>query len=157
MLSLKEDKGFTLIEVLVVMVLFILVSGFALFLSLDSFRGYVYASDRNTLVSALQKARSQALANVNQKPHGVHINHSSNPKTYTVFEGSSWTDPSHDPSLDIRFEVNKNVVLTGVNDVIFSPLSGETGNNYTLALQDASRPYINNFININYEGRIDLQ
>ena len=70
---IKNYSGFTLIEMLVSMGIIILIAGFGLFLSMDFYRGYLFHYEKDLVISILQKARSQSLANIDEKPHGVYI------------------------------------------------------------------------------------
>ena len=129
MASLKIStvkKGFTLIELLVVMGLLTFVGGFSLIVSMDSFRGQTFHSERDTLLSTLEKARSQAINNMcfgpgctNGKAHGVHIQNNQ----YTIFQGVSFA--TRDIALDeVIAPKSKALSITGITDVIFAALSG---------------------------------
>jgi len=126
----KSGKGFSLIEVLVVIGIFFLIGGFALFVSMDAFRGSSFRSDRDLLVSALQRARAQAMNNIclgsaadcsDGKPHGVHIQSDK----YVIFQGDPYssTDPFN-VSFDSSTAVTKNPPTP--MDIIFEQLSGNT-------------------------------
>ena len=73
-------RGFTMIEILVVIGLFAIAGGFALWVSMESYRGSSFFADRDMFVAVLQRARAEAVNNVclgagctDGKPHGVHI------------------------------------------------------------------------------------
>ena len=68
---LKSDKGFTFIEILVVIAILGTLFAIGLLMSMEAYRGYSRRSDRDILVSALERARSSALANTNQQEWGV--------------------------------------------------------------------------------------
>jgi len=61
--------------------------GMALFLSMDFSRGYSFNYEENLLVGALQRARSQAMANVSQAKHGVCVIGTN----YVISEGDTCT------------------------------------------------------------------
>ena len=118
-------QGFTLIEILVVIGLLTFVGGFTLIVSMDSFRGYSFRSERTMLVAVLQKARSQAVNNMcfgagctDGKPHGVHIAAGS----YTIFQGASYV--AGDPLNEVVVPQSKAIALSGTTDVVFTELSG---------------------------------
>jgi len=113
-----QQFGFSLIELLVVIGIFAILASLALFFSIDFFRTYATNSEETTLVTALSKARSQSLANVNGVPHGVNVTAGS----YTIFEGSSFA--ARVPSLDQVIEANSAVHPTSSVEIVFEQLSG---------------------------------
>ncbi len=123
----RSSRGFTLIEILVVMGLFVILAGFGLFVSMDSFRGYMFRNERDVVISLLQKARSQAINNMcfgggctGGKAHGVHFG----PGQYVVFQGLSYV--SRDSAVDEVTPVENNASSVVGSDVIFSPLAATT-------------------------------
>lgn len=146
----KSGAGFTMIELLVVMTLLIFIAGFAMLMTMDSYRGYSYRTELNTAVSVLQKARSQAINNINQQPHGVHIDTVNN--QYVIFQGLPYsaTAPTN---VYIPFVTsNTNLQHIGLSEVSFSQLTGYaavTGGNLTL--KDATHSEV---ISLNNEGQI---
>lgn len=148
-----SQSGFTLIEVITVMAIFIILASLGLFLSMDFYKSFAFHNERKILVSILQKARSQSLANINQKPHGMYIDYAANPKTYTLFQGSNYA--SRDVNQDIVFQASWAVTPLGMTEVVFSQLSGQasvSGGNLTLrdSIHSDAVIFINN------EGRIDF-
>jgi prepilin-type N-terminal cleavage/methylation domain-containing protein len=110
-------SGFTLIEFLVVMSVMLVVFSMGLILSLDSYRGYSFRNERNLAVSVLQKARSRALANIDQQPQGVHVDTTGN--QYVIFEGSY--SPGASTNINIPF-IMPGLSHSGMNDILFNQL-----------------------------------
>ena len=144
-------RAFTLIEILVVIGLLIVIGGFTAFVSLESYRSAIFKDDRSLLVSALLKARSQAINNMcfgagctDGLSHGVHIESGA----YTVFQGTTYV-PS-DP-LNETYEGNPATVVGGMTDVVFEKLSGETTAG-TITLGDTALHA--STVTINSEGMI---
>jgi len=57
-----------------------IITAFGLVMNMNAFRGFSFRNDRDTMVAALQKARSQAINNIclgtgctDGKPHGVYF------------------------------------------------------------------------------------
>ena len=129
--------------------IFVLIGGFAVVLSMDSYRSYNVHSERSLLLGVLLKARSQAMANVNQKNHGVHFDQPG--VTYTLFQGLNYA--SRDPSFDIIFKSNPSYTLTGAIDVIFNQLNGKPNAPDSITLDDHALAVFN--VCINSEGQIN--
>ena len=143
-------QGFSLIEILIVMGLLAIIAGFGLVVSLDSYRSYNFRSEQNLIISLLQKARNQSINNINEKPHGLHIDQAA--KTYTLFQGANYAH--RDTAEDIIFQGNDNYQLAGLSEIIFTQLSGRVADNGDIILADGAHPAV--IININDEGRINL-
>lgn len=163
--SSHSVPGFTLIEILVVMGILVIVAGFGLFVSMDSFRGYSFHSERDSLISILQKARSQAVNNMcfgasactSGKAHGVHIAVQGGVLTYTVFQGNTYNAAD---TLNEVIPARYAAVAVGVGgftDITFSPLAATTTPTpitaRTLHLYDSAGKDSSD-ISINAEGQI---
>lgn len=113
-----------MIEILVVIGIFVVLSGLGLFLSLDFFRTHTANSEQVTLVSALSKARARSLANVDQNWHGVYIDTSS----YVLFQGDNATQnyTNRDSTLDESIPFGSSVSTATGLEVVFDRLTGNT-------------------------------
>jgi hypothetical protein len=82
------------------------------------------AEERDLFVSLLLSgARAQAIANVKETAHGIHIDNIN--KEYVLFEGTTYTPGS--ASNRMTPFTNDELTITngsGENDIIFEPLSG---------------------------------
>ncbi len=151
--------GFTLIEILVAMGIFILILTLGLLISMDFAKSFSYRSERNDIGSILQKARGESLNNINQTRHGVHFQGS--PLKYIVFECpaatpqcTSYSASSSDYSLDPSYGIS---VLSPALpfDIIFDQINGSCvncANPTSIKVSDGTKQYT---ISINSEGRID--
>src|SRR6185295_16918363 len=63
------------------------IAGLGLFITLDFYRSYAFRAERSTIVSTLQKARSQSMDNIDQTRHGVRFQ--IDPLKYILFECAS--------------------------------------------------------------------
>lgn len=131
--------GFTLIETLMVMGVFLMVSGFGLYVSMESYRGSLYHSDRDLVVMLLERARAQAINNLcygsdceDGKSHGVHIQSDK----YILFQGDAYD--AGDP-LNASFDADNNTQHSFTGDIIFSQLSGTTSAPATITLSGEGR------------------
>lgn len=160
-----NNKGFTLVEVLIVIGLLIMVFAFGLFISFDFYRSYSFYAESDVIVSILQKARNQSLNNINQARHGVYFDISSDDLKYVIFECDSENHPQctdyneRDESKDLVIESSYGMSITPESSfsVVFEQLSGSCASPNCLSdpliitLSDGRREYE---ITINNEGAI---
>ncbi|MDQ5922518.1 MAG: GspH protein [Patescibacteria group bacterium] len=125
----RDNKGFTLIEMVIVLALITIVGGLGLYFGLDSLRGYSFHSDRDVLVSVLQHARSEAISNIcrgegctDGKPHGVFIRPPEHPKSYVIFQGTDYAN--RDIDYDVVIDASSSTSFSGINEIVFERLSG---------------------------------
>lgn len=147
-------RGFTLIEVLIVISLLTMLAGLTLFFDVSSFRRTAFNAELATLAVALQTARADALNNINQSAHGVKI-YPGSYNGYVVFEGTDYShrDATKDVSIPSMYTVS--VAPLSADEVVFKQLSGEASTtNYTLALFDTNR-HASGTVVMNSEGLID--
>ena len=149
----RGKAGITLVEILIVIALFAFVGGSALIISMDSYRGFSFRNERDVIISALQKARSQAINNMcfgasctDGKAHGLHV---ASPNL-TLFQGGSYSVA--DPLNEVISANNNSAVLSGLTDVVFAQLSGDVASPGTITVTDTSLH--TSSITINSEGRI---
>lgn len=156
-------KGFTLVEILIVIGLLAIIGGFSAVVSLDNYRMSAFRDERKTLITALQRARAMSLNNINQEPHGVAVLPSDQPNFYVVFEGDSYGgyDPSTDELIPSVYPVEKGVGSLEV--VTFAQLSGETecdgapcDGTTAIRLSDPARSASVDIV-VNREGQIDWE
>ncbi len=112
-------RGFTLVEVLVVVALVSMVIAGGVAVSLSGISRASIASERAQLVSLLTTTRSRALANIHALPQGIRINEN----TYVLFEGSSWSASSNETHVSI--DRSSSVTVSGAAEVVFIPLSAD--------------------------------
>jgi type II secretory pathway pseudopilin PulG len=143
----KNDGGFTLIEITIVIALIIIIFGFGLTISFDSYRKDYLKTERDTLISILQKARGESINNINDIPHGFYFDGTD----YVLFEGFSYD--SRDVSQDLKIAKNPSITIDGLKEVIFEQLSGNANSVGDITLNNGIDPTIS--ININQEGRIN--
>ncbi len=118
-----RNKGFTLIEILVVIGLFTVILAFGMTINFSALMGGTFRSEQAKIVSALQRARSHAMANMFQKKHGfcydeVYFQ-------YKIFQGDK-----NNPNPEI-IDANKNINISGTPllcsstpGIVFDQLSG---------------------------------
>lgn len=141
----NQRRGFTLIEVMVSLGLLTVLGAIGLIMGLDFFRGYEFRYSQDSLVSILEKARSAAMANVNETAHGVAIASGS----YTLFEGLSYA--SRNVARDQEFRVESAIMFSGPTEIVFDQLSGRVDFPGTIIAQNRGRTII---FTVTHEGSI---
>jgi len=135
-------KGFTLVEIIVIIALITIVFSVGAFANVNLFTRQISISEESTLVGVLQKARSRAMNNIDASPHGVYVKNGE--MCYILFEGNSYTPgPSDfcDPvgnSQFIQREDKVEVNMGGIEEfeIVFKQLSGNTEDDGTISLLD---------------------
>lgn len=120
-------RGFTMIEILLVFALLAIISGTALVMGMDAYRGNTFRSDRGLLIAALERARSESINGMclgsdcaDAEPHGVSIQQDQ----YIIFQGPAYD--SRDAGEDDPIPASALVSRGGLSEVVFSALSGTT-------------------------------
>lgn len=162
----RLTNGFTIIEMLIVVSIIVTVGGIGLFFGFDSLRGYSFRSDRDVLVSALQHARAEAMANIcrgtctDGKPHGVYVdavNHK-----FIIFQTENSNNPKYiDQTIEDKSynaEIDGSSLVTHNNgvdtEVVFKQLSGETSCSVSCDITLKDNTGRIDILHINSEGQI---
>jgi prepilin-type N-terminal cleavage/methylation domain-containing protein len=127
MLLLKisiAKRGFSLIELVVVLGMLAGVASLTLVISMQSYHSSSFADTQTLLITALYKARSQALSCVcigtvctAGKAHGVHIT----PTQLIIFQGD-YFNAADDTNEYIPIS-NRSVSFSDISDVVFDVLT----------------------------------
>ena len=120
-------RGFTLIEILVVVAIFTILASLGLFMTMDAYRATSSRSERDIVVSLLEQARSRAMNN---------------------YEGTTWGVCYLAPNYEI---FSGNDCAAGSSRIIFSQLAGTT-TAIDIPITQNGRTDI---ISINHEGTIN--
>ena len=159
-ISTTNARGFTLLEVLVVMGLLIVVAGFGLIVSFDDYRGFNFRNERDIIVNVIQKARGQAINNMcygagctDGKPHGVYFGTAGK---YIIFQGASYdathlsADAQQDEVIDAK---DGAAALSGMTSATFNRLRADatTVGGTALTVTQSGRTSV---ITIEPEGRV---
>jgi len=117
----KNNKGFSLIEIVVVLGIFILILAVGLVVNLSFFKSDIFSAERRTIVSSLEKARSRAMTNMYQTPHGFcYIE-----PNYVIFRGDTCAPASTNEIIGANAEIAEHA-STILPTVVFSQLTGTT-------------------------------
>jgi prepilin-type N-terminal cleavage/methylation domain-containing protein len=135
--------GFTLIEIIVVIAIFSALILFGLFMSMETLRGTLQRSERDTIVSLLERARSRAMNNIEQASWGMCYL----APDYVVFKGTVCSAAAVIDTVAASPGTATTGLLAGI---VFSQLAGTT----TPATVTVTQGIRTSTIEINYEGTI---
>lgn len=147
-------QGFTLIEVIITITLFSMLLSLGVILSMDVYRGTLYRSTRQVLISSLTTARGRALSNMYQSPHGVCYL----APNFIIFRGTTYSASS---AFNETVPGNPAVTLTATGNfftcgsgtgIVFSQLSATTSNNGTITVAESG--HASETVSVNSLGTI---
>jgi prepilin-type N-terminal cleavage/methylation domain-containing protein len=118
-------RGYTLIELIIVVGLVLMLIALASFIDVHNYLGDAFRAERSTLVTVLQAARADSLNNVDLLPHGVAFHPADHPKAYVLFEGARYAES--DPATQSVFEGSYPVSFdpNAPAEIVFCQLSGD--------------------------------
>lgn len=140
-------KGFTIIELLLVIAIVSVFGAMSWFFGLDMLRSHQLHSQKEQALNLLQIARQKAVSNENEKSYGVRVESNK----LTMFEAPFGTNPSTDYVLPITGNVTADSTSLPL-DIIFSQLSGNT-TAVSFSLQNSANT--NFTVSVNEQGGID--
>lgn len=133
-----------MIEIIVVIGILVAIMSLGLFVSMDLFRGYNARSERDVVVSLLERARSRSMNNMHHTRWGVCLSGSN----YILFRGSTC---SAGVATNEQTPASPSATVTGLSTgVVFSQLGGTT-TAATITIAQSGRT---STITINNEGAI---
>lgn len=172
-IKLNSQPGFSLMEIVVVMGMLAMIAAMTAVVNIDTYRGYLFRSERNLTVTVLYKARSQSVSNLcmgifctDGRAHGVHfkLDADNNLLGYVIFQCPAGPTPciyisrdAYDIAVDESVQTSGNVQFSGPEEIIFGQLSGQAVSNpaetWGITLSNATGHY--GAISVNSEGQVD--
>jgi prepilin-type N-terminal cleavage/methylation domain-containing protein len=154
--SCIRQRGFSLLETIIVMSIVVLLGSCVFVMSTDAMRGYAFRNARGLIVASLVRARSQSMNNIcigesciDGKAHGVKVT----TNNVIIFQGSSFV--GRDQNLDEKIEIGVlgSSTISGRDEFVFSHLSGDVGFPGAISLDDDVGHHM--YISVNDEGTVD--
>ncbi len=139
----RLTRGFTLIEIIVVIALVGLIAAMGTIIGFDTLSRSSVHEERDLLVTLLTGVRAKALANVNQKAHGLQIT----ADEFILFEGTPSDPNARHVDRNANIQVDPGVLV----DVVFEQLSGASDDKTITLSQDNK----SQTVEINAAGRIE--
>ena len=143
------QKGFTLIEIIVVLAILTFIVSFGLIIDLNFFKSNILRAEQSVIVSTLEKARSRSVSNMFESAHGFCYV----APNYIVFRDRTTCLPvgAADEVIPANTTIASNPLTTfSPGTIIFSQIAGTT-TDATIHITDGLKSAD---ITINNEGTI---
>lgn len=127
-----KEKGFSLVEVLLVIALAVIIFYFSTPLALNFYHGQLVTDTRNGVADALQVARHNSILEKNDTTFGVDFTSVAN--NYIIYQGHSY----YNGSVDQSFPIPNTIKITGLSDVVFAKTSGLPSATGTITFTDGN-------------------
>ncbi len=153
-------RGFTLVEILVIIGIMVILVAFAI----PSYRFFQRESDLNNsaeeIINTLRLAQSKTLASEGASQYGVYFDQTISPHQYTLFKGTGYT--LRDSSFDEIHKLPESIEIFAINlngggsEVIFDRILGTTSHFGSLSIRLKNDPGKTKNIYIENSGQVDL-
>ena len=140
-----KGVGFTLVEMVISLAILTLIVGMGVPTTIGFFQRQSVTAERDTLVSLLRRARTEAMTNRSESAHGLFIDTSS----YIIYQGNAYD--ARVAMYDEVFPRGGGITVATTTDINFSALSGDASSSVTLAVSQSTKTVT---ITINTEGSI---
>ena len=141
-------KGFTLVEISLVIALFLILLGFAVPYGLRFFKVERLDGISRDLLETLRLTQSQAASQNLDSNYGVSINSSA----FISFKGNSYA--SRNAIYDQEFAIPNGIGVNGLSEIVFYKLTGLPNQSGEIRLSSGARI---NVITINSQGTMSLE
>lgn len=148
-----KNRGFTLVELLIVIGMIAMLGSVMLFIDLNSYRGDSFRAERSSIVTLLGQARIDALNNVSQEPHGLAFYPADAPDSYVLFAGTSYAASAPATRQPYKSAYKISFGAGSPSEIVFEQLNGNSNFAGTVTLKDPNRDFSYD-ITINHEGGI---
>lgn len=140
----KRNKGFTVLELMIVISILAIISLFVFTSQTQTISNAYLVSNANQIAQMLRLSQMKSVTSYLGSQWGVYFedNNGDVKDKYIMFKGSSYS--ARDPSYDIVSELPLSLTFTNVNFndvvtyVVFDKLSGNTSNFGSLQLVDSN-------------------
>ncbi|OIO33079.1 MAG: hypothetical protein COZ49_03610 [Candidatus Yonathbacteria bacterium CG_4_10_14_3_um_filter_47_65] len=136
---LSEHKGFTALEVLLVVALFAILASIVIPPFAEFRTSKMIETISGEVVSLLAEARADTISSKNDSQYGVHFESS----RAVFFKGSVFTEPDSDNfeiAIDPVVEISDIVLASGGSDVVFEKITGATSEPGMITISVVSDP-----------------
>src|SRR5258706_15869468 len=116
-----DQKGFTLIEIIVVVAILTVIISFGMTVDFSSFTSSNFQNEESKIIALLEKARSRSMSNMFERAHGVCYL----APDYVIFRDGTCDKSATDETIPANTGIASNP-LTVFPAVVFEQLTGNT-------------------------------
>jgi len=142
------NKGFTLVELLIVITVIIIIAALTVPVGVNFYRSQVLDETTSSILTTLRRAQAQSLFQKNDGSFGVRFLSGS----YVLFQGSSYT--ARIQSEDEIFTLSGGITTSGIDEIVFAKLAGSPNTTGTLTITSGDE---GQSISINAHGKVERQ
>lgn len=149
-------RGFSIIEMLVVVAIIAILAVLSYQTFFDTNRMQALEKDRDIVLSTLERARSLTLSSSEDRQYGVHIESD----RIVLFPGDSYNavDPENmAESLNRLVTIASSSIKGGGSDVVFERLTGKTQDSGTIGISLIADPSREHVIIISDTGLVEIE
>lgn len=145
--TLTLDKGFTLVEIILVVAIIAFIGALGVVVGIDTYSRYIFRSNIDKVVVLLQKARSSAINNINEQKYGVYLD----TENFVLFRGNGYVSSD---SFNYRVEKSETskVENTCGDKIIFEQLTGNVVTECKITITEGGKI---STIEVNSQGGIN--
>lgn len=148
------ERGFSLVELLITIALFLMLAGLGMGSYVDYYRSSQANIEIDSILTLVKRTRSRALKNADGASYGVNIDVPT--RTITGFKSPYQVNDPQNQSIELN-QVQINSVDLQPNpgssrQILFEPKTGKTQNTGSITLESNGSDYI---LEINAQGLID--
>ncbi len=118
----EQSRGFTLIEILIVIGIAAIIFLFSAPYSLNFYKNQIVDDTQSNLIEVLQRARHNAILQKNDSDFGVKINNDEH--NFVLFQGVSYDERVG--AYDEVYDLIPSIVITDLTEIVFSKMTGLT-------------------------------
>ena len=126
-------RGFTLLELLVVLALGVILTTASYLLSVTAIRSHEFQRTRETVNQELWRARTDTIANTQDSSWGIRLS----ANTLTRYRGNSYA--SRQVADDVIYTFGSQIVFSGASEVTFLRPEGTVASTQTIFFTDSMR------------------
>lgn len=154
-LECMKNKGFSVIELIIVIAFLSLLGASAVFFLRNQFLGTL-ESDSQTIKARLQEAQVRAISGLEGVSWGIHFDNNATPPFYALFPGASYSTASSTYLLSNLVEF-QTPAGGSAKDIVFNKLNGTIATTTSVIIRLKNNTSQIKTITVSGQGRISVE